>query len=258
MTPGKLYELGAEPVASNTLRPLGTENLILGTHHGSASNSGEFGKRKRHGVRVRCLGSKPVDGSLGKWLITVSEEQRTSNFEVDPCAPQLRVGLTQPRIAQRIQHVGFVTQLIGQAPADVRDRGAQVHQMPHRSTSRDQRNRTTAEGVPDQQHIVVAPIESSANHVGVGIKARRPVIAGQIHRDHIMAGLLQERNQQLPAPRPVPSTVRQGKRRHAVIVGATILATCENGTGRPAPCIQGSPGDQGADVTVEMRSKNVC
>jgi hypothetical protein len=48
---------------------------------------------------------------------------------------------------------------------------------------------------PHQQHIVVAPIEGGTNHVGVRVKARRSVIAGQIHRNHVVAGLLQERGQ---------------------------------------------------------------
>jgi hypothetical protein len=34
--------------------------------------------------------------------------------------------------------------------------------------------------VPHQHRIVVAPIQRNAHHVGVGVKARRRVVAGQI------------------------------------------------------------------------------
>jgi hypothetical protein len=39
--------------------------------------------------------------------------------------------------------------------------------------------------------IVIAPIKGSTNHFGVRVKRRRrPVIARQIRRDHVMARLL--------------------------------------------------------------------
>src|SRR5882757_7496262 len=80
----------------------------------------------------------------------------------------------------------------------------------------------------DEHDIVVASNERSADHIGIGLEARRGVVARQVHRHHIVAFLLEEWSQQLPAPRTVPSTVHQDKRRHAAIVGTSSLPRCEN------------------------------
>ena len=75
--------------------------------------------------------------------------------------------------------------------------------------------------MPHEHHIVVASVDRSANHIRIGLEARRTVVARQIHRHDVMAFLLQERSKQLPAPGTVPSTVHQGKRRYAVMLAVT-------------------------------------
>ena len=77
--------------------------------------------------------------------------------------------------------------------------------------------------MPHEHHIVVAPVERRTNHVRVGLEARRTVVARQIHCHDAMAFLFQEWSQRLPAPRAVPRTVHQGKRRHALMVGVIAL-----------------------------------
>ena len=135
MTPGKLFGGGAKPVASNSPRPLRADDLVLAAYNGSAGNRGKLGQRERRRIRVPCLRSKPVDCSLRGRFITVGEQQLPGKFEIDPCCSILRIRLTQPLHIGRIQH-GLVTQLIENAPADVRNQGAQVHQMPYRSARR--------------------------------------------------------------------------------------------------------------------------
>jgi hypothetical protein len=69
-----------------------------------------------------------------------------------------------------------------------------------------------------KHHVVVAPIERGANHVGVGVEARRVLIDRQVHCDYVMTGPLEKRSQHLPAPRAVPRAVYQAECRHAVTV----------------------------------------
>jgi hypothetical protein len=140
MTPGKLDELSAKPVASNSPRPIGADELVPCTNHGSTTDRGKFGQWKRHSGRIPCLRTKAIEGSLRGRFITIGAQQRPSEFEINPCCSGLCVRLTRPLHINRIQHVGLVTPLIEHAPANVWDHGAQIHQMSNWPTSRDQRN----------------------------------------------------------------------------------------------------------------------
>ena len=84
--------------------------------------------------------------------------------------------------------------LIVHAPARLWHRGAQVHQMPQRSTRRDQGDHVAGKRVPDEHHVVMS-LDCRADHVGLVIEARRGVVDGQFHRDHVMAGFFQQRSQ---------------------------------------------------------------
>jgi len=136
MTPGKLYKVRAKPVAGNSPRPLRADELVLAAHNGSAGHRGKLGQRERRGIGVPCLRPKPVDCCLRSRFITVGEQHLASKFEIDPCCSILHIRFTQPLHVGGVQD-GLVTKLIEQAPADVRNQGAQVHQMPYPSANRD-------------------------------------------------------------------------------------------------------------------------
>ena len=140
MTPGKLDEIGAKSVASNSPRPIGADELVIAANHGSTTNRGEFGQWKRHSGRVPCLRPKAIESSLRGRLVTIGAQDRPSKLEIHPCCSGLCIRLTQSLQIDGIQHVRIITPLIEHAAANVWDNGAQVHQLSNWSTSRDQRN----------------------------------------------------------------------------------------------------------------------
>ena len=75
MTPGKLDEIGAEPVAGDSPRPFRVNKLIVATDNVSATDRRKFGQRERRRIGVPCLRSKPVDCCLRSRFITVGEQQ---------------------------------------------------------------------------------------------------------------------------------------------------------------------------------------
>ena len=95
MTPGKLDELSAKPVASNAPRPIGADELVLGADHGSTTDRGKFGQWKRHSGRIPCLWTKAIEGSLRGWFITIGAQHCPSEFEINPCCSGLCIRLTQ-------------------------------------------------------------------------------------------------------------------------------------------------------------------
>src|SRR6516165_11833371 len=135
MTAWKLDDIGTKSVASNSPRPIGVHELIIAANNRSTTNRRELGQRKRHSGRVPCLRLKAIESSHGGRLVTIGVQDRPSKFEVDPCCSILRIRLTQPFHVIRVQH-RLVTPLIDHSPADVRNQGAQVHQMPYWSASR--------------------------------------------------------------------------------------------------------------------------
>lgn len=142
MTAGKLDEVSAKPVASNPLRPLAANDPIFAADDVSASHRGEFSQRKRQGEAASRLGSKTLDCSLRSRFVTVGVHQCLSKSDIGPYSPRLSVEL-QPLKNGRIQLLRLITQLIGEASTDLWKEGAQVHQVAHRTTGRDER-----EGVP--------------------------------------------------------------------------------------------------------------
>ena len=75
MTHAKLDDPGAQPVVSNSLRPLEAEHPVLSANHGSRTNRGEFGQRARYGVWITRLRSKTIDGGLYSWFVAVGVQQ---------------------------------------------------------------------------------------------------------------------------------------------------------------------------------------
>ena len=178
MTAGKLYDMGSDLARSSPL-PQRVNQLILCANNVSATHRGEFSKRGRWGPRASRLRSKTIERGRHDAFVAIGVEQGSSNVEIRPYRPQLRVGLTQPLVPVRINinHVGIVLKLINQASSRVRNHGTQIHQMPHRSPSRDQRSCGAAQRVPHDHHIVVAPIKGSANHISVDACGDRRVAA---------------------------------------------------------------------------------
>jgi hypothetical protein len=91
MTPGKLFDVGAKPVASYSPRPLRADDLVLAAYNGSAGNRGKLGQGERRRIRVPCLRSKPGDCCLRGRFITVGEQQLPGKFEIDPSCSILRI-----------------------------------------------------------------------------------------------------------------------------------------------------------------------
>ena len=136
MAAWKLDDICAESVASNLPQAIGVHELIIAANNRSTTSRRELSQRKRHSGRVSCLRPKAIESSHGGRLVTIGEQERPSKFEIDPCCSILRIKLAQPLHVIRVQH-RLVTPLIDHAPADVRNHGAQVHQMPYWSAGRD-------------------------------------------------------------------------------------------------------------------------
>jgi hypothetical protein len=213
MTTGKLDEFSREPFTSNPFRPLKPEAPVVAANHRSRRNSGEFGQRTRQGVGERRVRPKTLNGSGSCRFVTVCVHECSSKSVIDPHIPRLCVE-REPFVGSGIKRVRLVMQLIVKAAPDLWDVGAYVHQMPHGSTSRNQRNHQTAVRVPHCYKVAVASNEGRAHHIGISVEAGRAVVDWQVHRDHVMTSLLEKRTQPLPTPRAVPRSMHQSKRRH--------------------------------------------
>jgi hypothetical protein len=190
MAARKLDDISAN-VASNSPLPLRVQKLIIGANNRSTTDRGVFGQRERCSEWVRRLGPQPSEGGRDGVIVAVGVEQFSRNVDIDPCCSQLRVRLAQSLVPVRICDVGLLLTLVNEASSGGWNRGGQINQMSNRSPSRDQRTRGPAQRMSYDHDNVVAPIKGSTNHVGVRVKRRRrPVIARQIRRDHVMARLL--------------------------------------------------------------------
>ncbi len=194
----------------------GPQDPIVAAHHVCRFHRREFGQGEREDCRIPRLRPKTVEGGLPDRFAAVAVEHLAREVEVGPHLPQLLIRHAQPLAEHRVEHLRFVIELIEQAAADVGDHGAQIDQMVQRSPGGHQRHRMPAVGVSDQHDIVAAISDGRAHHVGVGVEAGGAVLAGQVHRHHVMAGLVKERRQLLPTPSAVPGTMHQGKRCHRV------------------------------------------
>jgi hypothetical protein len=63
MTPRKLNEVSANPVASNLFRPLREDHPVLGAHHVTTWHRGKSGKRQRILLRAIRLRPKALEGT---------------------------------------------------------------------------------------------------------------------------------------------------------------------------------------------------
>ncbi len=232
MTAREFDDVGAD-IARCTSRPVRVDYPIFGADNGGTPHRGWFGQRAGQGPWVSRLGAKMIDGCSRGGLGAVGVKHRPHEVEVDPHRPELLVGLTQsldPSLGKfRSNHVGLRLPLIEQAESALWNRRAEVHQMPRRTPSRDQRRRGTTQRVTHDHNIVAASVKSSAHHIRVGIAVSRPIVARQLRRDHAVAGLRQERSQLFPAPTAVPRTVDQRKRRHAASLGSAVPRRAETG-----------------------------
>jgi hypothetical protein len=167
MTTRELDEIGAEPVTSDSFRPLRANQLVIATDDVRTRDTRKLGKREWQGIRVSRLRSKPSDSA-------------------------------KPLPPTGIQKVRLIAQLVEHAPSNRGHQGAQIHQMPRRSSRCDQRNRVTAIRMPYDHEILIEPIECRAHNVGVGVEACRSILGRQLHSDYVMTRLLEKRNKQLP------------------------------------------------------------
>jgi hypothetical protein len=135
-----------------------------------------------------------VKGCSHSRFIAVGVEHVPDEIEVDPHSSQLLIGLTQslePSLTKfPSNHVGLRLPLIKQADSAFWNRSAQVHQMPHRAPSRDQRCSRATHRVTYNHHVAVTPSKGSAHQIRVDIEGRIPILVRQLWRDHCMARLL--------------------------------------------------------------------
>ena len=154
-----------------------------------------------------------IDGCGDGAFVAVGIENLTYEIEVDPCTPQLLVGLsqsTEPTVGKfRTHHVWLRLPLFKEAQTGRWNRSAQIHQMPYRPPSRDQRPGGTRHGVSHYYHVVATPAKSVAHHIRIDIEVRRPVVTRQLRRDDLVSCLPQKRRQALPAPRAMPCPMDQ-------------------------------------------------
>ena len=73
-------------------------------------------------------GRSRLERSLGELFVTLAVEHLARDVEVGPPLSQLLVGLAQSTFEDRVEHLRFVGQLLGEAAADVGDHGAQINQ----------------------------------------------------------------------------------------------------------------------------------
>ena len=215
MTSWKLDQFCAQPVAGYPLCPLPAKHTVLGAYHGSTRDRGKLGQRERQGGRVHRLRTQLPEGRLDDSVVTIGAGPFPEQCEIHEPHAELRIGFSAPRVITQVRHLRLVGQLTVDALANLRDHGTQVHQVPHRPTSRNQRNRQTAKRVPHNYNIVAAPIQGSAHHIRIVIEARRAVLNRQVHRDYLMSRLTQKGSQAFPTPRAVKSAVDQRESRHA-------------------------------------------
>jgi hypothetical protein len=218
MTSRKLDHVCAQPVSGYPLCPLPANHAVLAAYHGSTRDRGKLAQRERQGGRVPRLRSDLLEDRLEDSIVTVGVEQCSKQFEIDPPHAELFIRVGTPLDEIRIHHVRLVGHLIVEVPADLCDQGTQVYQVPHRPTSRNQRDRQTAKRVPHHHNIVAAPVQGSAHHIRIVVETRRAVLNRQVHRDYLMSRLTQKRSQTLPTPRTVPRAMHESERRHAASV----------------------------------------
>ena len=214
MTARQFYDVCADAV-SNSRRPLETDYLIFGADNVSTRDGGWFGQRARQRPWVRGLGSEVIDRSCHGGFVAVGIEHLSDKVKADPYRPSLLVRLTQslePSVCEFRRNL--LQPLVYQAESGLWNHGTQIHQMPSRSASRDQRRRGTAQRVPHDHHVVAA-FEGAAHHIRVGVEVCRPIVARQVRRHHVMASLLEKRSHLFPTPSAVPRPVHQRKHRHA-------------------------------------------
>jgi hypothetical protein len=218
MTSWKLDHVCAQPVSGYPLCPLPANQAVLAAYHVSARNRGKLAQREWQGGSVPRLRSDLLDDRLDDSVVTVGVEQCSKQFEIDPPHAELciRFGATLAKI--QIHHIRLVGHLIVEVPADLCDQGTQVYQVPHRPTSRNQRDRQTAKRVPHNHSIVAIPVQGSAHHIRIVFEARRAVLNRQVHRDYLVSRLTEKRSQTLPTPRTVPRAMHESERRHAASV----------------------------------------
>ena len=219
MTAWKFYDVGADAV-SNSPRPLSSDYLIFSADNVSTRDGGRFDQRARHRPGVSGLGSQVIDRCCHGGCVAVGIEHLSHKVKVDPYRPPLLVRLTQPLDPSVGKFRRNLFQpLVYQAESDLWNDGTQIHQMPNRSPSRDRCRAGTAQRVPHDHHIVVAALQGAAHHIRVGVEVCRPIVARQVRRDHVMAGLLKKRSHLFPTPSAVPRPVHQGIRCHAERIG---------------------------------------
>jgi hypothetical protein len=95
--------------------------------------------------------------------------------------------MAQRGIPAREQHGRFFHQLFPQAEPYLGHQSAEVDEVLDRPAIGNQRNRLTAHRVPNQNDVIIAPLERIADDVRVVAEVRGRVIAGQVHRDDVVA-----------------------------------------------------------------------
>jgi hypothetical protein len=241
MTSGQLNHVRAQPVASDLSRPVGAQALIIFAKDVCATRRGEFDQRAWQRISSCRLRPKPLDSGSRSRIVAVGVHHRPREREVDPrdSAPCV---VLQSRIDGGIHHAWVGSELVGEAPTDGRRIGTQKHELIHGSTRSHKWNDHAAQRVPHDDHILNAVPERGADHIGVIVEGHRVIVDGQIHRNDLMTGLLQQGCDAVPAPGVVPRAVDQGESRHGIKLIRRSRTNRRNGT----------PSDRGVEQTMQQ------
>ncbi|GAS90330.1 DNA transposase ESP4 [Mycolicibacterium brisbanense] len=172
--------------------------------------------------------AKAIKGSTRRPVAAIVKHHLLCDVGINPCRSGLLVIHSHALLPERIKHARVGKQLIRKALAKRWDHATQVHHMSHGPPVGDKRHRVSPHRMANEHHIVIAARERLTHHIRIGIETGRRVLAGQIHRDDCMAGLLKKWCHQLPTPGPEPGTMDQRERRHAVSVRPINAVNCGN------------------------------
>ncbi len=176
---------------------------------------GQLGERARLAAGGGGLGSEPRERPADVVGRAVVEEDVARGGLVPDGHGAVRVGhAAGVRAKHGVVQLGLRRDLLREASSELGNERTQEDEPRHGTTRRHQRDRQSREGVPDQ-HEIACRGNRPVDHLGVALGPGRPVLARKVHGERPVPERLEERNQALPAPRPMPRAVDERERRHA-------------------------------------------